>query len=126
MKRVGNQADLQPGRLENTPKNIIVPVQFARAAITEMGEADRAGFDGLEESFVRRIRMAKADFDAKRCCERNSGDGFEAFRREGEQHKIVASELAEFMNVIGHGIDHERGVVRSRETRLVRKKWAFD
>src|SRR6266508_4062287 len=91
-----------------------------------MRETHRASVDRLQQAFVRRIRVAKTDFDAERYCEGYCGNSFEAFRSQREQDQIIAGELAQLMNVFGQRIDHGRSVVGPRDTRLVGEEWSFD
>ena len=81
VKGVGNQTYCEAPGFEDAPEDVIVAVEFARDSVAEMGEGNRAGFDGLEETFVGGVCVAEADFDAQGSCERDRSDGFEAFGR---------------------------------------------
>ena len=65
---IGNQTNLQPGRFQHAPQDVIMAIEFSRASIAEMREPARSRLHGPTQDFLQGIGVAKADFDPKRHC----------------------------------------------------------
>ena len=103
-----------------------MPVQRARAAVGEMREAGRARLHGLAQRRRCGICVAQAHLEAERYGQRNGVDGALALRREREQQRIAACDLAQFADVGGRGIKHQRWIVRAVEAGFLGKERPFD
>src|SRR5690349_5642276 len=113
MDSIRNQTHRQARRLENAPEDVVVPVQFARTAVSQMREALRAGLDRLPQCLRRSVGVTQTDLDAERC---GQLDGFQRawpFRRNREQYRIIAGDGSQFPDVIRRRVYHSRWVVRS-------------
>ena len=108
---VRNEADSEAGSFENAPKDVVVTIEFARAAVCQVGEGAGSCGNGGGDDVGGRVSMAEAEVDAGG----DSGlDRFKnpgAFRGDGEEQRVVAGNGTEFVDVFRGGIEHQGRIV---------------
>ena len=126
MNAVCDQADRQSARIQNAPKNVVVPGQLARTGVSQVRKACGPSSDGLAQNFGRGIRVAETDLDPKGHGERNGVDGATTFRRECHQHGIAFGNLSHFADVRSRRIAHHGRIVRAAKTWFLGKERPLD
>ncbi len=123
---VGDQADLELREIEHAPEDVIVSIEELGAGVTQMRETGGAGVSGLFQEAGGGIGVAEVDAATEVGRELDGGDGAHTFRGESEEQGLGAGGGAQFADMIGGGLRHERGVVSSAVAGFGREERAFE